>query len=332
MMNPWRLRLLSQLDTLGTVRAVAQAANLSPSSVSQQLAVLESETRTQLLERTGRRVRLTSAGLILARRARAILDHMDGVEAELRGFGDEPSGLVRLGAFQSAIHTMAVPAVSRLARAYPHLDVELLELEPHASMPALKVGDVDIIITTSDFDELPLGPDIDLVPLATDPVLLVVPPEHPAAGRGAVDLAAYADDAWTFDIPQSYMANLALRLCRQARFEPRVVCRFSNYMMALQHVEAGLSITLLPGLAVDSRYRVATRELASPVTRTITAALRRGSPPRAAVRVVLDALRHDADLPLPGRAPSGAPAASSDVREEGLQGARHPGEIEMLDE
>ena len=231
MLNPWRLRLLSQLDTLGTVRAVAQAANLSPSSVSQQLAVLEAETRTQLLERTGRRVRLTSAGLILARRARAILDQMDTVEAELRGFGEEPAGLVRLGAFQSAIHTIAVPAVTRLAREHPHLDVELLELEPHESMPALRVGDVDVIVTTTDFVELPLGPDLDLVPLATDPIVLVLPAEHPAAGRGAVDLAAYADEPWAFDLPQSYMANLTLRLCRDPGFEPRVVCRFSNYLM-----------------------------------------------------------------------------------------------------
>ncbi|GGV29872.1 LysR family transcriptional regulator [Streptomyces spectabilis] len=298
-MNPWRLRLLTQLDTLGTVRAVAQAANLSPSSVSQQLAVLESETRTQLIERTGRRVRLTSAGLILARRARAILDHMDSVEAELRGFGEEPAGLVRLGVFQSAIHTMAVPAVTRLAREHPHLDVEVLQLEPHESMPALRGGDADLIITTTDFDELPLGPDLDLVPLATDSILLVVDPGHPAAGRGAVDLASLADEAWAFDMPQSYMANLALRLCRQARFEPRVVCRFSNYMMALQHVEAGLSIALLPGLAVDRRYRVATSELATPVTRTITAAVRRGAPPRAGVRAVLDALRQPPDASLP---------------------------------
>lgn len=293
MMNPWRLRLLSQLDTLGTVRAVAQAASLSPSSVSQQLSVLEGETRTQLLERTGRRVRLTPAGLILARRARAILDHMDTVEAELRGFGEEPAGLVRLGAFQSAIHTMAVPAVTRLAGEHPHLEVELIQLEPHESMPALRGADADIIITTTNFDELPLGPDIDLVRLATDPVLLVMSPDHPAAGRGAVDLAAYADEPWAFDMPQSYMANLALRLCRQSGFEPRVVCRFGNYMMALQHVEAGLSIALLPELAVDRRYRVTTRELANPVTRTITAAIRRGSPPRAAVRVVLDALRRE---------------------------------------
>ncbi|WP_086843863.1 LysR family transcriptional regulator [Amycolatopsis kentuckyensis] len=291
MLNPWRLRLLSRLDTLGTVRAVAQDANLSASSVSQQLAVLEAETGTQLLERTGRRVRLTPAGLMLARRARVLLDHMDTVEAELRSLGDEPAGLVRLGAFQSAIHTLAVPAVTRLA--HPDLEVQLLELEPHESIPALRGGDADVIITTTDFVELPLGPDLDIVPLATDPIVLVTPPDAP---RGPAVLSAYADAPWALDMPQSYMANLTLRLCRESGFEPRVVCRFSNYLMTLQHVEAGLSIALLPGLAVDRRYRVATRELATPVTRTIAAVVRRGTPLRAGVNVVLEALRQLPDL------------------------------------
>ncbi|PRY35733.1 LysR family transcriptional regulator [Umezawaea tangerina] len=298
MLNPWRLRLLSQLEILGTVRAVAEAANLSASTVSQQLAVLEAETRTQLLERTGRRVRLTPAGLMLARRARAILDHIETVEGELRGLGEEPAGLVRVGAFQSAIHTLAVPAVTALARTHPHIDVELLELEPHESIPALRVGDVDLIITTPDFVELPLGPDVDVVPLAADSIVLVVPSDH--AGRGPIDLAAYAGEPWAFDIPQSYLATLATRLCRQAGFEPRVVCRFSNYMLTLQHVEAGLSVALLPALAVDPRYRVATRELAPAVTRTITAVTRRGVRPRAAVDLVLETVRR---LPVPAAAP-----------------------------
>ncbi|SDJ12641.1 DNA-binding transcriptional regulator, LysR family [Lentzea albidocapillata subsp. violacea] len=278
-LNPWRLRLLSQLDALGTVRAVAQAANLSASSVSQQLAVLESETRTQLIERTGRRVRLTSAGLILARRARSILDQMDAVEAELRGLNDEPSGLIRLGAFQSSIHTLAVPAIQALR--HPHLDVEIVELEPHASMPALLAGEVDVIITTTDFVELPVPGDIDVVPLGQDPIVLVTPPNHPAA-----DIAACKDEPWAFDIPGSYMAKLATRLCRQSGFEPRVVGRFSNYMLTLKHVEAGLAVAVLPALAVDRRFDVVTREL--PVTRRITAAVRRDS--RAAITVVLDAL------------------------------------------
>ncbi|MGO1052882.1 LysR substrate-binding domain-containing protein [Crossiella sp. CA198] len=294
MLNPWRLRLLSQLDTLGTVRAVAQAARQSASSVSQQLAVLEAETRTQLLERTGRRVRLTPAGQLLARHARAILDHMDTVEAELRVLGEEPTGLVRLGAFQSAIHSLAVPAATQLARSHPHLEVELLELEPHESIPALRVGEVDLIITTPDFVEVPLGPDVDVVPLAVDPVVLVVPPEQ--AGHGPVDLATCAGEPWAFDMPGSYMANVTTRLCRQAGFEPRVVCRFSNYLMTLQHVEAGLSVALLPALAVDHRYRVATRELTPAVTRTITAVLRQGARPRPALNLLLETIRH---LPIP---------------------------------
>ncbi|WBQ02532.1 LysR family transcriptional regulator [Kribbella sp. CA-293567] len=289
-LNPWRLRLLNKLEAHGTIRAVATALDLSASSVSQQLALLETETRTKLLERTGRRVRLTPAGLILARRAAAILDHMDAVEAELRSFSTEPAGLVRLGAFQSAIHTLVTPAVIRLASTYPHLEIEVSELEPHESLPALRSGEVDLVITTTDFAEEPLGPDLDLVPLTSDLIVLVVPPDHPTAGLGAADLAAYADEPWAFDRPQSYMSNLTTRLCRQAGFEPRVVGRFSNYSTLLRHVEAGLSIAMLPSLAVDPRYEVATRPLVVPVSRAITAAVRRGTPPRPAVLAVLAAL------------------------------------------
>lgn len=290
-LNPWRLRLLNQLATHGTIRAVATACDLSASSVSQQLALLETETRIKLLERAGRRVRLTPAGVILARRAQAILDHMDAVEDELRSFGTEPAGLVRLGAFQSAIHALATPAVIRLARSYPHLEIQVLELEPHESLAALRSGDADLIVTTTDFVEEPLGPDLDLVPLTTDLIVLVVPPGHPTAGRGPADLAAYADEPWAFDRPQSYMANLTTRLCRQTGFEPRVVGRFSNYSTLLRHVEAGLSVALLPSLAVDPRYRVATRPLVVPVSRAITAVVRRGGPPRPAILTVLEALR-----------------------------------------
>jgi DNA-binding transcriptional LysR family regulator len=81
--------------------------------------------------------------------------------------------------------------VTRLAQVHPHLEIELLELEPHASVPALRVGDADIVITTTDFDELPLGPDLDLVPLSRDPVLLVLPADHPSAGQGPANLGPF---------------------------------------------------------------------------------------------------------------------------------------------
>ena len=188
-LNPWRLRLLADLAACGTVRAVAQRGNLSPSAVSQQLATLERETRTALLERTGRRVRLTAAGVLLAGRAREILAAMDAAEAELRGLADEPAGTVTLAAFQSAVHALAEPAVARLGERHPDVTVVLLDLEPHDSMPALRRGDVDVIITTTDFVGAELDPAIDLVPIAEDEIVLVLPAGHPLGSRKALSLA-----------------------------------------------------------------------------------------------------------------------------------------------
>ncbi|GGN90549.1 LysR family transcriptional regulator [Actinoplanes lobatus] len=290
-LNPWRLRLLADLATFGTVRAVAQRGSLSPSAVSQQLATLERETRTALLERTGRRVRLTAAGVLLAGRAREILAAMDAAEAELRGLAQEPAGTVTLAAFQSAVHALAEPAVERLAARHPDVTVVLLELEPHESMPALRRGDVDVIITTADFAGAELDPAIDLVPLGADEIVLVLPEDHPLTGSEAVALEACAGQRWTFDVSGSYMSELATRLCRESGFEPSVICRFNNYMLALRHVEKGRSIALLPSLAVDPRYRVATRPLVPAVTRRIIAAVRRPSTPRPEVTAVLSALR-----------------------------------------
>jgi DNA-binding transcriptional LysR family regulator len=296
-LNPYRLRLLADLATLGTVRAVAAHGKLSASAVSQQLGVLERETGTALLERTGRRVRLTAAGVILARRAREILATMDAAEAELRSLGEAPAGAVTLAVFQSAVHALAVPAVSRLSRAYPDVEVVIVEAEPHDSMRALRRGDADVIVTTTDFAGAELDPAIDLVPIGADEIVAVLPPGHRAAAADAVELPTLADQRWTFDVTGSYMSDLATRLCREAGFEPRVICRFNNYLLTLPHVAAGRSVALLPSLAVDPAAGVVTRPLRPPVPRRIVAAVRRRSTAQAAVAVVLDELSRTLTLP-----------------------------------
>jgi DNA-binding transcriptional LysR family regulator len=242
-------------------------------------------------------VRLTSTGLVLARRGREILDRMAEAEAELRALNDEPIGTVRLGVFQSAIHTLAVTAAAHLAGTHPHLHVELIESEPHESGPALRAGDVDVIVTTTDYVEFPWDRDLELVPLGTDQVVLVLPPGHPLARRRVVDLAACAEETWACDRPGSYMADLTLRLCRESGFEPKVACRFGNYLLLLQHVEAGRSVALLPALTVSAGHAVVTRELTTPVHRNVTIVVRRGAAPRAAVDAVVGALLDHPDIP-----------------------------------
>ncbi len=290
-LNPWRLQLLCQLEALGTVRAVAAALHLSASSVSQQLAVLESETGVRLIERTGRRVRLTAAGHLLASRGRGILDRMTDAEAELRSLGQQVSGLIRVAAFQSAIHPLVVPAARAVQLAFPAVQVVIEEVEPHEAGRAMLRGEHDLAVTTTDFVDAPRHQDLAVVPLLTDAVVAVVPAGHRLAGRSAIDLSLLAEEDWILDKPGSYMDSVATRLCRAAGFEPRVAGRFNNYLLTLQHIETAGSVALLPELTMDTRYDVAVLGLTPALSRRIVAAVRSGSAPRAAVAAMLDALR-----------------------------------------
>jgi DNA-binding transcriptional LysR family regulator len=151
-------------------------------------------------------------------------------------------------------------------------------------------GAVDVIVTTTDYVEFPWERDLEIIPLGADPVVLVLPPDHPLARRRVVDLAACAEETWACDRPGSYMAELTRRLCHESGFEPRVACRFANYLLLLQHVESGRSVALLPALAVARSHAVVTRELTTPVHRNVAVVVRRGSAPRAAVDAVVEAL------------------------------------------
>jgi DNA-binding transcriptional LysR family regulator len=290
-LNPWRLRLLTQLESLGTVRAVAEALSLSPSSVSQQLAVLEREARTPLLEHHGRRVALTPAGVLLAGHARQILDRIAAAEADLALRRSAPVGTVRVGSFASGLHALVLPAARRLRATHPRVEVDTIELESHDSLPALRRGDLDLAVVV-DFGDgwLPVDDRLRVQPLAGDPVVLVLPRDHPAAGAGPVELAAMADQRWALDQPGSYLHDLVIRLCRRAGFEPAVAGRYASYALLLQHVESGLAVSALPELAVDRRYDVVTAPLRPAVDRTIHA-LTADRPPLAAVAAVLDELR-----------------------------------------
>ncbi|MFI5908717.1 LysR family transcriptional regulator [Dactylosporangium sp. NPDC051541] len=296
MLDPWRLKLLGDLAALGTVRAVAQAAHLSPSTVSQQLAVLEREAGARLFERAGRRLRLTEAGLVLARHARTILDQMETAKAELAGL--DTTGRLTIGAFTSALNTFVLVAVQRLRADAQGLRVDLHELDPTEGVPALRRGACDVAVTADLFDgTAPVDDDIVHTPLTTDRVVLVTAAD-PASHPGDIsNLSDYSDALWSAERPGSWTHDLITRAGRRAGFEPDLTALFASYGPLLAHVEAGLSVTLLPELAVDPRYDVTAHPLREPLERRITAAVRASAAGRPAIVRVVAALRAAAPAP-----------------------------------
>lgn len=109
MLDVRKLRLLRELAHRGTIAAVAEALSYTPSAVSQQLTALERETGVPLLERTGRRVTLTPAAHGLVARTESILALLNAAAADLENASRALSGVLRIGAFPTAVRPLITP-------------------------------------------------------------------------------------------------------------------------------------------------------------------------------------------------------------------------------
>ena len=133
MLDVRRLRVLREIAEHGSFSAAADALNFTQSAVSQQIAALEKETGTTLLQRGPGGVRLTDAGHALVRHTDAILSQLADAERELAAIAGLQGGRVRLASFPSAGATLVTEAVSLYRTRHPDVELSLTEGEPHGS-------------------------------------------------------------------------------------------------------------------------------------------------------------------------------------------------------
>ena len=297
MLHLGRLRLLRELNQRGTIAAVADALQFTPSAVSQQLAMLERETGVRLLERAGRGVRLTDSAIALVDHADALLERAALAEADLAAAAGTVTGRGRIAAFQSVALNLALPAMQALSRDAPRLRCELVEAEPEDALPALALGDVDLVLGDEwQHQPRPLPGGLQRHDLLEDPVLLVLPPRHPTARRypEAVPLAALAGEAWTAGHAEMGWQEMTQRTCRElGGFDPDIRHRANDATISLALVARGLAVTLLPELPLEGRRRgVALRAIAEgPVDRAIFAATRATDAARPSTQALVAAVR-----------------------------------------
>ena len=306
MLDVRRLRVLHAVSAYGSVTAAAAALGYSAPAVSQQLAALEREVGMRLTERAGRGVELTPAAHILVGHTDALLARLDAAEADLAALRDQIAGRVALAAFPSAAASLVPAAWAALADSAPQVRLDLTEMEPEESLPAVLRGETDVAVA-HEYDLLPrpLDPLFERRDLLDDPVVLAIPADSALslAGHGPVPLADLAGQPFLAPRQATSCAEMIQRACARAGFVPRVVARASDFQVLLSLVAAGAGVTLVPGLA--ARWlppRVRLVPPAEPVTRRVFTVSRRGGDRKPAVRVVLDALSAAAESAAAGPA------------------------------
>ncbi|MGW8483163.1 LysR family transcriptional regulator [Microbacterium sp. NPDC055903] len=281
-----RLRMLHELALRGTIAEVAAALSYSPSTVSQQLALLEREAGTPLLEPDGRRVRLTPQGRLLADHAARALEADEAARAELAGSRHAPAA-VRIAVMPTAAEGLVPPALSLLAERMPGLRLEMVELAPETALFELRARSFDLVVAEQypgHTREVPAGVDRTL--LGRDPIRLAVPP-----GDSAQGLADLADRPWALEPQGAAVRQWAVQQCRAAGFEPDVRFEATDLIAHVRLVAAGHAAAMLPDLVwTGDRSTVRLLELPGSPVREIFAATRSGSRDSAAIAAVRDAL------------------------------------------
>src|SRR6185437_8649959 len=283
-----RLRVLVAVAQHGSVTAAARSLNYAQPSVSHHLARLEAETGARLTQRSGRGIRLTDAGRLLAGRAEEILGRLDAAERELAAHVEQRQERIRLAVFASALATIVPAALSRLAAGHPGIDLLLAEAEPPEAMRMLRAGQVDVaLVSRHTQNGTPVGPPAAAEGARTRLILdeqvhLVTRPRHrgaqaasqpgasppggtppsggqPGSGQpgggqpaadeaGPPDLAAHAHSPWIAGC--EHCRGHLIWLCQHAGFSPKIAFTTDDHVAAQALVAAGLGVTIMPGLAI----------------------------------------------------------------------------------
>jgi LysR family transcriptional regulator, low CO2-responsive transcriptional regulator len=211
--------------------AAAQELSISQPSVSYQVKELETVLGLPLIDRLGKRVRLTEAGQVLyeyTRRTLALLDEMALVMEQMRGI---ERGTLRVGA-TTTVGIYVVPlALGGYKKLHPNLAMSL-EIGTRAAL-------LDMVTT----------------PFMEDELVMVVPAGHPLAGRPGLTLRDFAGESFLVREPESG-TRLAVELAaRQAGVELKVGMELGSNGAIKHAVEAGLGVAVLSSRAVELERR-----------------------------------------------------------------------------
>ncbi|MFJ7233573.1 LysR family transcriptional regulator [Streptomyces tendae] len=249
MLDLQRLRALHAVSVHGTVGAAAAALGFTPSAVSQQIAKLERETRTVLLEREGRGVRLTDEAWQLVDAAAELLAIVERAETRLEERRGVPSGRLTIAAFASAARGLLPSVLADLAVRHPALDARLTEVDPHLSVDLVAKGAVDLVVAHDwDIAPLPAPGGVEQAPIGEDLCDLLVPEGHRLAGRTAVRRAELGGERWICQPPGRVCHDWLMRTLRGAGHEPDIVHQADENPTLVALVAAGLGVSLIPRL------------------------------------------------------------------------------------
>ncbi|MBO1416736.1 LysR family transcriptional regulator [Streptomyces sp. FH025] len=242
-MEMHQLRYFAAVVDEGTFTAAAHRLHVSQSGISTQVAKLERELGQQLLDRSGRQVRLTPVGeavLPLAKNALATLDAIQYTAAE---FAEAVRGRVRLGMIMGCTIPPFLDTVADLGRTHPGIELGLHEGHSDDLQSQVLAGGLDLALIGYAGE---VSPGLEVGVVVDEPIAAVVPPGHPLdRDRKKLQLSDLHGEKILCLSPGTGIRAAYEDSCHRLGRDPRVDIEASSPVALLRLAERGAGVAVL---------------------------------------------------------------------------------------
>lgn len=283
-MNGFKVKAFIKTVEYGSFTKAADILNYSQSGVSRMISDLEKEWDVTLLERNRNGVKLTSDGSKILPVAKSLCDEYDKLQMQIDDLHGVKSGMIRIGTLSSITAHWLPNIFKAFQHDYPGIDYELLLGDYTEIEEWIKEGRVDC-----GFLRAPTCPEFEVIPLARDRLLAILPENHPLEKLDKIPIEALCNEPFML-LEKGAKAEIS-EIFERKGLKPRVqFTTWDDYsIMAL--VESGLGVSMLPELILKRvPYRIVAKELTVPVYRSIVLAIRDKKTASIALKRFLDYL------------------------------------------
>jgi DNA-binding transcriptional LysR family regulator len=246
------LRYFATVARRGSIREAAEELHVAQSALSRQIQKLEQEFGVPLFQRHARGVELTSAGEIFLRHARSSLRQTERVRSELDALKGLRRGTITIQSIESLVPGVLPQAIMRFRARHPGITFEVTVDRTDRIITAVREGRTDIGLAFYP----PVEPDLTTVFKMREPLVALMSPRHPLAGRPKVSLADSVIYPIALPLKNSGSRVLIDIACKAAGIYMVPVLETNSIQFRVQFVQVDNGITFHSRLSARDSLRI----------------------------------------------------------------------------
>ncbi|MEF7438353.1 LysR family transcriptional regulator [Paenibacillus lautus] len=243
-----KFKVLLKVVELGSLTKAAEVMGFTQSGVSHMINSLEDEFGFSLLIRNRSGAKLTTNGEEIVKTLREILKWNEHLEQQVASIHGIELGTIHIGTFTSVGVHWLPGIIQDFQRDYPHIEIRLVEGDYREIEDWIAEGKIDC-----GFLSLPTWDIFDAIPLHQDPMLVLLPREHPLSSEDSITLAQIENEP--FIMPSKGSDYDVNRVLEKARTKPDIKYTLGDDYAIMAMVEKGLGISILPELVLRGQQR-----------------------------------------------------------------------------